>query len=159
MNVPGTPRASSLARQAFAAYAALIVYASLYPFDGWMSLGIGPFDYLFAPMQRYVTAFDVVTNVLGYLPFGALGVLALHPRWRGVAATLIVGGLGVLLSGSMEALQTYLPMRVASNLDLAANALGAVLGAALAAPATRALPDLGARRRLRFARFETDGAA
>ncbi|MFP3561623.1 teicoplanin resistance protein VanZ, partial [Paraburkholderia sp. SIMBA_049] len=44
MSAPVTPRASSLARQAFAAYAALIVYASLYPFDGWLSLGIGPFD-------------------------------------------------------------------------------------------------------------------
>ncbi|VWC37018.1 VanZ family protein [Burkholderia lata] len=158
MSATGTPRASPLARQAFAAYAALIVYASLYPFEGWVSLGIGPFDYLFAPMQRYVTAFDVVTNVLGYLPFGALAVLALHPRWRGVAATLIAAGLGVLLSGSMEALQTYLPTRVASNLDLAANALGALLGAALVAPATGALLDRGALRRLRFAWFEDDGA-
>ncbi len=158
MNVPGTHRASPLARQAFAAYAALIVYASLYPFEGWVSLGIGPFDYLFAPMQRYVTAFDVVTNVLGYLPFGALGVLALHPRWRGVAATLIAGALGVLLSGTMEALQTYLPTRVASNLDLGANALGALLGAALAAPATGALLDRGALRRLRFAWLEPDGS-
>ena len=131
MNVPGTHRASPLARQAFAAYAALIVYASLYQFEGWVSLGIGPFDYLFAPMQRYVTAFDVVTNVLGYLPFGALGVLALHPRWRGVAATLVVTGLGVLLSGTMEALQTYLPTRVASNLDLACNTTGAGIGALL----------------------------
>ncbi|RAA76159.1 teicoplanin resistance protein VanZ, partial [Burkholderia multivorans] len=133
MNAPGTHRASSLARQAFAAYAALVVYASLYPFEGWVSFGIGPFDYLFAPMQRYVTAFDVVTNVLGYMPFGALAVLALHPRHRGIAATLIAGALGVLLSGAMEALQTYLPTRVASNLDLGANALGALLGAALVA--------------------------
>ena len=86
MSATGTPRASPLARRAFAAYAALVVYASLYPFDGWVSLGIRPFDYLFAPMQRYVTAFDVVTNVVGYMPFGALAVLALHPRWRGVAA-------------------------------------------------------------------------
>ncbi|KUZ78863.1 teicoplanin resistance protein VanZ [Burkholderia ubonensis] len=158
MSVPGSPRASTLARQALAAYTALIVYASLYPFDGWISLGIGPFDYLFAPMQRYVTAFDVVTNVLGYLPFGALAVLALHPRWRGVGATLIAGVLGALLSGAMEALQTYLPTRVASNLDLAANALGALLGAALMAPATGALLDRGALRRLRFAWFQPDGA-
>ncbi|AYZ66449.1 teicoplanin resistance protein VanZ [Burkholderia multivorans] len=158
MSVPGSPRASTLARQALAAYTALIVYASLYPFDGWTSLGIGPFDYLFAPMQRYVTAFDVVTNVLGYLPFGALAVLALHPRWRGVGATLIAGVLGALLSGAMEALQTYLPTRVASNLDLAANALGALLGAALMAPATGALLDRGALRRLRFAWFQPDGA-
>ncbi|PRE10290.1 teicoplanin resistance protein VanZ [Burkholderia multivorans] len=158
MNAPGTHRASSLARQAFAAYAALVVYASLYPFEGWVSFGIGPFDYLFAPMQRYVTAFDVVTNVLGYMPFGALAVLALHPRHRGIAATLIAGVLGVLLSGAMEALQTYLPTRVASNLDLGANALGALLGAALVAPATGALLDRGALRRLRTAWFEADGA-
>ncbi|MBY4833448.1 VanZ family protein [Burkholderia dolosa] len=158
MNGPGTHRASSLARQACVAYAALIVYASLYPFGGWVSLGIGPFDYLFAPMQRYVTAFDVVTNVLGYMPFGALAVLALRPRWRGAAATLIAFVLGVLLSGAMEALQTYLPTRIASNLDLAANALGALLGAALTAPATGALLDRGMLRRLRFAWFEADGA-
>ncbi|AJY06283.1 VanZ family protein [Burkholderia sp. SIMBA_043] len=158
MNAIRMPRASSLALQAFAAYAALVVYASLYPFEGWVSLGIGPFDYLFAPLQRYVTVFDVATNVLGYMPFGALGVLALHPRWRGVAATLVVTGLGVLLSGTMEALQTYLPTRVASNLDLGANALGALLGASLAAPATGALLDRGALRRLRFAWFEANGA-
>ncbi|KWN67281.1 VanZ family protein [Burkholderia stagnalis] len=158
MSGPGSHRASTLARQACAAYAVLIVYASLYPFDGWLALGIGPFDYLFAPMQRYVTAFDVVTNVLGYLPFGALAVLALHPRWRGVGATLIAAALGALLSASMEALQTYLPTRIASNLDLAANALGALLGAALVAPATGALLERGVLRRLRFAWFEADSA-
>ncbi|MGC6693202.1 VanZ family protein, partial [Burkholderia pseudomallei] len=64
----------------------------------------------------------------------------------------------VLLSGSMESLQTYLPTRVASNLDLGANALGALLGAALAAPATGALLDRGALRRRRFAWLEADGA-
>ncbi|KAB0632058.1 teicoplanin resistance protein VanZ [Burkholderia stagnalis] len=158
MSVSGSHRASTLARQACAAYAVLIVYASLYPFDGWLALGIGPFDYLFAPMQRYVTAFDVVTNVLGYLPFGALAVLALHPRWRGCSATLIAAALGALLSASMEALQTYLPTRIASNLDLAANALGALLGAALVAPATGALLERGVLRRLRFAWFEADSA-
>ncbi|KVO58008.1 VanZ family protein [Burkholderia stagnalis] len=158
MSGPSSHRASTLARQACAAYAVLIVYASLYPFDGWLALGIGPFDYLFAPMQRYVTAFDVVTNVLGYLPFGALAVLALHPRWRGVGATLIAAALGALLSASMEALQTYLPTRIASNLDLAANALGALLGAALVAPATGALLERGVLRRLRFAWFEADSA-
>lgn len=158
MNVSGPPRASTLARQACAAYTVLIVYASLYPFEGWLALGIGPLDYLFAPLPRYVTAFDVVTNVLGYLPFGCLAVLALYPRWRGVAAVLAAGVLGALLSASMEALQTYLPTRIASNLDLAANALGALLGAAFVAPAAGALLDRGALRRLRFAWFEPDGA-
>ena len=67
--------------------------------------------------------------------------------------------LGALLSGTMEAVQTYLPTRVASNLDLAANALGALLGAAIMSPATGALLDRGLLRRLRLLWFERDRAA
>jgi VanZ family protein len=152
-------RPSAFARQALAAYLGLIVYASWYPFSGWRSLGLAPFAYLGDPLPQYLTVFDVVTNVLGYLPFGALIVLAAWPRWRGAAA--IAAGFigGALLSALMEAGQTYLPTRVASNLDLASNALGALLGAALAAPATGALLDRGWLRRLRFRWFERDAAA
>ena len=73
---PWLRRPSALARQALVLYAALIVYGSWYPFSGWRSLGLAPFAYLFDPMPQYLTAFDVVTNVLGYMPFGALVVLA-----------------------------------------------------------------------------------
>ena len=79
-------RPSALSRQALAVYTLLIVYGSLYPFSGWRSLGIGPFAYLTDPLPQYLTAFDVITNVLGYMPFGALAVLALYPRYRGVLA-------------------------------------------------------------------------
>jgi VanZ family protein len=132
-------RPSAFSRQALIAYAALVVYGSLYPFSGWRSLGIGPFAYLADPIPQYLTVFDVVTNVIGYMPFGALIVLA-------------------LLSGTMEAIQTYLPTRVASNLDLAANAFGALLGGVLIAPATSALLDRGLLRRMRFTWFERDAA-
>jgi VanZ family protein len=37
----------------------------------------------------------------------------------------------VLLSACMEAVQTYLPTRVPSNLDLLTNSLGVALGALL----------------------------
>ena len=151
-------RPSTFARQALGVYAALVVYGSLYPFSGWRSLGLGPFAYLTDPLPQYLTAFDVVTNVLGYMPFGALVVLALYPRWRsGIAVGAAFLG-GALLSGSMEAIQTYLPTRVASNLDLAANALGALLGAVLTAPATSMLLDRGLLRRIRFTWFERDAA-
>jgi VanZ family protein len=155
---PDAGRRSTLARQALAVYGALIVYASLSPFSGWRSLGVGPFDYVFAPMPRYVTAFDVVTNILGYVPLGALAVLALHPRWRGARAVLAAGLLGALLSAAMEALQTYLPARVSSNLDLAANAGGALAGALLAAPAAGALIERGLLRRVRDAWFDADAS-
>ncbi|WP_118181736.1 VanZ family protein [Paraburkholderia phosphatilytica] len=156
---PWERRASPLSRQALAVYTALIVYGSWYPFSGWRSLGLGPFDYLFDPFPQYWTSFDVVTNVLGYMPFGALVVLALYPRCRGGAAVALALVSGTLLSSVMEAVQTYLPTRVASNLDLATNALGALLGAALMAPATGALLDRGMLRRLRFQWFEREAAA
>ncbi|WP_084161907.1 VanZ family protein [Paraburkholderia bannensis] len=151
--------ASILSRQSFALYAALIVYGSWYPFSGWRSLGLSPFAYLGDPFPRYWTVFDVVTNVLGYMPFGALAVLALWPRFRGLLAVVIATLGGTLLSSVMEAVQTYLPTRVASNLDLATNALGALLGAALAAPLTGALLERGFLRRLRFRWFERDAGA
>jgi VanZ family protein len=156
---PWQRRPSAFARQALALYTALIVYGSWYPFYGWRSLGLGPLDYLFDPIPQYLTLFDVVTNVLGYMPFGALVVLAVYPRWRGAVAVAFAFGLGTLLSGAMEAVQTYLPTRVASNLDLAANALGALLGATLMSPATGALLDRGMLRRMRFLWFERDSAA
>ncbi|TCK42368.1 VanZ family protein [Paraburkholderia sp. BL8N3] len=149
-------RPSAFSRQALAAYAALVVYGSLYPFSGWRSLGLGPFAFLTDPIPQYVTAFDVVTNVLGYVPLGALIALALHPRWRGALAVCLAFVGGALLSGAMEAIQTYLPTRVASNLDLAANALGALIGGALTAPATSMLLDRGLLRRIRFTWFERD---
>lgn len=152
-------RPSALARQALVLYTALIVYGSWYPFSGWRSLGIGPFAYLFDPMPQYLTAFDVVTNVLGYMPFGALVVLAVYPHGRGALAVALAFVLGALLSGTMEAVQTWLPTRVASNLDLAANTIGALLGAAMMSPATGALLDRGLLRRLRMLWFERDTAA
>jgi VanZ family protein len=151
-------RPSALSRQALAVYTVLVVYGSLYPFSGWRTLGISPFAYLTDPLPQYLTAFDVITNVLGYMPFGALAVLALYPRWRGALAAGVAFIGGAMLSGSMEAVQTYLPTRVASNLDLAANALGALLGAALTAPATSMLLDRGLLRRMRFMWFERDAA-
>lgn len=53
-------------------YAALIVYASLYPFGEWRTQGISPFAFLLAPLPRYWTGFDVLSNALGYGPLGFL---------------------------------------------------------------------------------------
>jgi VanZ family protein len=156
---PWQRRPSAFARQALALYAALIVYGSLYPFMGWRSLAVSPFAYLLEPFPPYWTVFDVVTNVLGYMPFGALVVLAVYPRWRGALAVGCAFVAGTLLSGTMEAIQTWLPTRVASNLDLGANALGALLGATLMSPLTGALLDRGMLRRVRFLWFERDSTA
>jgi VanZ family protein len=107
----------------------LIVYASLYPFNEWRDQGISPFRYLSAPLPQYWTGFDVAANVVGYAPLGFLLALsALRSRRLPWAVTGAVFG-AALLSLTMETLQSYLPSRIPSNVDLALNTTGAWLGA------------------------------
>jgi VanZ family protein len=123
------------------AYVALIVYASLYPFTGWHDQGLPAWEFLRSPLPpKYWTGFDVGINIVGYVPFGFLLVLTVLRRGNqrltpisNVAAVAISVLCAALLSFCMEMLQSYLPSRVASNLDLALNVLGAAAGAVLAA--------------------------
>jgi VanZ family protein len=122
-----------------AAYAALIVYASLYPFVGWVVPGVSPWAFLTARFPHWWTSFDLVSNLLGYLPLGALlfGALVRSGLPSGRAAVIAVAS-GSVLSFSMETLQNFLPQRVPSNVDLALNIAGTVCGA-LAGMALHAL--------------------
>ncbi len=107
----------------------LIVYASLYPFADWRNQGISPLRFLTAPLPRYWTGFDVGANLLGYAPLGFLLALsALRSRRVRWAISVAVVSAG-LLSLTMETLQSYLPSRVPSNVDLTLNTLGAWIGA------------------------------
>jgi VanZ family protein len=115
-------------------YVVLVVYASLYPFEGWRNQGPLPLGFVLAPWPQYWTAFDLYTNVAGYAPLGFF--LALGALRTGRHAGLAVGGATVAacaLSLLMEATQEYLPMRVASNVDWALNTAGAWGGALAAA--------------------------
>jgi VanZ family protein len=125
------PRASPVARAALLAYLLLIVYASWFPFSGWRSSGLSPFAFLNLQPQRYWTGFDAMVNIVGYMPLGVLLVMAMHPRVRGVWAVLLAAVGGVLVSGTMETVQNYLPSRVPSNLDLLTNSAGCLAGALL----------------------------
>jgi VanZ family protein len=122
------------------AYVALIVYASLYPFAGWRDQGIESWAWVWSPWPKYWTWFDFVANFLGYMPLGfllALGFLRRgNPRFAAgsnLAAVGIATAASALLSFGMESLQSYLPSRVASNVDFALNSLGALVGALTAA--------------------------
>ena len=114
-------------------YAALIAYASLYPFVPWRVPGVPLLGFLTLPWPRYWTGFDLVANLLGYVPLGAIVFGAWVRRGGQARAALAIAlGAGIGLSFAMELLQNFLPNRVASNLDLATNALGTLLGAVLA---------------------------
>ena len=110
----------------------LVVYASLYPFSGWRDQGISPLHFLNEPLPKYWTGFDVGVNLLGYAPLGFLLALSAL-RSRRVSWAVSVAVLSAfLLSLTMESLQSYLPTRVSSNVDLALNTVGAWLGACCA---------------------------
>lgn len=144
---------SPLVRLALLAYALLIVYASWYPFTGWRSVGASPLAYLVEPFPRYWTVFDVSMDLVGYLPFGILLVLACYPRLSRIRAAVFSILVAALVSSTMEAVQTYLPSRVASNLDLMTNCTGAFIGAILGCMLTPSLLErdlLGKIRRRWF---------
>jgi VanZ family protein len=121
-------------------YAALIVYASLYPFADWRDQGIMPWAFLIGPITPYRSSFDVAVNVAGYVPFGALVALSALRTGRGRYAVLWTTFLATVLSLVLETLQSYLPVRVPSREDWLMNTLGAFAGAS----ATVLLERLGA---------------
>ncbi|NYE64044.1 VanZ family protein [Duganella sp. 1224] len=157
---PGRPplapatRSSPITRAALLAYLFLIIYASWFPFTGWHNQGLSPFLFLQTlKMPRWWTMFDAVTNVIGYIPLGTLIVYALYPRVKGLWALLIAALGGALVSGTMEAVQTYLPTRVSSNLDFYTNAIGCALGGVIGMLTVRRLLDQSELQRLRQAWF------
>jgi VanZ family protein len=148
-------RASPLARYLLLAYALLIVYASLNPFSGWRDPGVSPFDFLLAPLPRYIVPFEVAVNIAVYTPLGFLAVLALHPRWRGMPALLLPILASVLISMSLESLQNYLPSRFPSNVDFAANSLGGAFGACMGTLFSNHLLRDEGLQALRYRLFQT----
>lgn len=142
MSMPFTPRAdepasafkadrtaSASVRVALVFYTMLVVYASCFPFSGWHDNGLLPWSYLSEQMPHYWTGFDLAVNVIGYVPLGALAVLAMYPRLRGAQAVTAASMAGIVLAMLLEAVQSYLPSRVPSNLDLMTNGSGMLIGA------------------------------
>lgn len=130
------PAAGRVGRSALFAYLLAIVYASLNPFFGWRV----PEAFSLFSWPRYINDFDIAINVLAYAPLGcmlaAMQLRAIRQRHRGrldkpVAILLRVAFTGFLLSAALESLQALLPVRVASPVDLLANAAGTFAGATL----------------------------
>ncbi|MBM3390398.1 MAG: VanZ family protein [Betaproteobacteria bacterium] len=144
------PAISPLASYLAAAYALLVVYASLHPFAGWRDNGVPPFAFLEAAWPRYHTGFDLAANVLAYVPLGFLLVPALQARLGVAAAALVAALAGAALALGLETLQNFLPSRVPSNIDLACNGIGAMIGAAAGMNWGRELVDGGCLHRLRM---------
>lgn len=138
------------------AYGLFIVLASLWPLHGWRAGSEWSAAFLTAPWPRYVTRNDLLTNLLVYLPLGYALALMAAPRHRGrgaIWATLA----GLALSASLESLQLLMPGRIASNLDLLLNGLGALAGGLQALHHGRWLRAWRSLRNWRSAWFNAGG--
>jgi cytochrome bd-type quinol oxidase subunit 2 len=133
--VTARPVQRSAAGPLAAAYAAVVLYASLYPFTGWRWPPGPPLAALLAlPWPPWRDSFDVIANMLGYMPLGALLYVAQvrggRSRWLSLAwAVLPCAGLSWML----EVTQQFLPGRAPSRVDWALNCAGAATGALLSA--------------------------
>jgi len=101
------------------------------------------FDLVQRPLERStgykINVEDVVINILGFIPFGFLGVLWLRQRWRGpiVGVAVLVVLAGFAVSFGIEQAQAYLPTRDSSLLDLITNVVGTTFGVIAACLAGR----------------------
>ncbi|MEO8101189.1 MAG: VanZ family protein [Betaproteobacteria bacterium] len=130
---PGRLAGNRVGRGALVVYTLAIIYASLNPFFGWRTPEV--FGLLVWP--RYLNGFDACLNALAYIPLGGmLGAMQMRDRRRQHRSKSPLGSLfrailaGFLLSAVMESLQTLLPVRVSSPIDLLANTAGTLVGAA-----------------------------
>jgi VanZ family protein len=123
-----------LARLTFVVYLCLVSYASLTPFNFSFGSHLVPWLWVSAPIPKYIPTFDVLSNIIGYLPFGFLMIFSLYPqsiKWRAFLVCLLMGSI---FSGILESLQTYLPTRIPSNIDWVLNIIGVVIGSLFALP-------------------------
>ena len=107
---------------------AAIIAVTLIPTDGGVDVKLTPLADIIAAFSPPIQAFDlleVVGNVFLFAPLGALLC------FRGLRLTRAVLA-GVLFSAAIEVTQLLVPGRTTSFDDVLLNALGVVLGHALA---------------------------
>jgi VanZ family protein len=151
-----SPHAVRLAWTLALAYLLVIGYASLQPFRGWRWPPEEILLFLTASWPRFITLQDIAVNFAAYAPLGLLLSIGWGARFGAARGALAATLASALLSISMEAAQMFLPARIASNVDLLANTLGALLGA-MAAPLLAPAQPIGGRIHAARRRLFLDG--
>lgn len=128
-----THRSTALPLAVFAAV--LVLYASLYPFEGWRwPPGVDGPGVLGLRWPQWRDRFDDWANWVGYVPIGALVYAAVVRGGASAARGLVLALLlPALLSYGVEVAQQFVPGRVPSLKDFSLNAAGAAVGAVAAA--------------------------
>ena len=119
-----------ISRIALPLYCAFVSYCAIVPLYGWRVPSYDIIQHLMFNWIDKIFLFDVIQNLLLYLPLGVFAVFAVSTQKRSAFASLSLAFmLSLIFSGALEIIQAYNPVRVSSALDIILNTLSGVLGA------------------------------
>lgn len=116
-------------------YSLFLLYGALYPFHDWRLPQANVVNIVLFGWFEHIYLFDIVQNLLLFLPFGLFAGLYLICKQMPLKRTLLLTTAASLcMSFFIESLQTYNPARLPSLLDVILNTASGFFGALLAIP-------------------------
>lgn len=116
-----------------ALFTAFIFYGALFPFHDWRFPERPTLTILFVDWLDHIFIFDIVQNLLLFLPFGLFFACYLKQRNLPKKLTIWLPTIASLsISLTVELLQTLNPVRIPSLLDIALNVISGFWGASMA---------------------------
>ena len=116
-------------------FAAIAAYGSIYPFDfQFHQIDPAAWQAFLDTCCEETSRGDILGNVVLFMPFGYLGVLAASPETRIVRQFLFVCVIGVVFALVLQLAQLYLPTRDENLQDVIWNLLGVAVGGVLGIP-------------------------
>lgn len=109
-----------------------VMQTGLVPYDFMGGMGAGVTGDFFDTRTYDLQIPDIISNIFLYLPMAAMLHWTLVRRIRsGLVSAIIAIIVCALISGGIEFVQSYSPIRISSLIDLVSNILGAVIGVLL----------------------------
>lgn len=113
-------------------YALFVTYCAMVPFNNWVIPQHEILPVLLYGWIDKIFVFDVIQNLLLYLPLGFFAVFSFREKaW--VLGLSYAFFISLVMCGILEYLQSYNPARVPSALDIILNTLSGFWGGAMAA--------------------------
>jgi glycopeptide antibiotics resistance protein len=122
-------------------YVVFLFYGALFPFHGWSVPIDSIIEIVLYGWLEDIFLFDIVQNLLFFLPFGLFAGSYLIMQKRHITVVFLLATFASFCTSCcIEILQTYNPARIPSLLDISLNTMSGFLGACLAIPFTRYYP-------------------
>ena len=119
-------------RKLWIAFVLLATYVSIYPFNfQFRPINAETLRAFLESWHNMTSRGDILGNVVLFVPFGILGMLAAKPGTQNLRRLVFVCLLGTVFAFALQVAQLYLPSRDQALQDVFWNLLGTVVGATL----------------------------